>query len=168
MSMLNKWYAVEMNVIKDLTYEEMYLPLKELVCLLQQNITRGMDCSSVITWERPQMPHVLLLHLPRSEPDRHAILATQALKPAHNFINFKIVRVPSHVLPTAMQDTESDDALCAWTAEPLSEAVIKSLRWAVHKRFANVSQTHAQLRCDLTGGDESRIKRKPARKKNHH
>jgi len=111
------------------------------------------------------MTHTLLLHLPRSDPDRHATLAAQALKPAHDFVHFTIVRVPSHILPTAMRDTESDEALCAQTAEKLSSPTLKSLRWAVHKRFAETEQTHAQLLCDLTGGDESRIKRKHGRVK---
>jgi hypothetical protein len=113
------------------------------------------------------MPHTLLLHLPRSDPDRNATLAAQALKPAHDFVHFTLVRVPSHVLPTAMRDMESDEALCAQTAEKLPSPTLKSLRWAVHKRFADTSQTHAQLRCDLTGGDESRIKRKHVRNKLH-
>ena len=105
------------------------------------------------------MPNILLMHLPRSDPDRHARLAAQALKPAHDFLHFSLVRVPSHVLPSAMHDTESDEALCV-QSELLPPSTIKSLRWAVHKRFADTTQTHAQLRCDLTGGDESRLKRK--------
>jgi hypothetical protein len=111
------------------------------------------------------MPHTLLLYLPRSDPDRHATLAAQALKPAHDFVHFTLVRVPSHVLPSAMRDTESDEALCAHSTEKLPSVTLKSLRWAVHKRFADTSQTHAQLRCDLTGGDESKIKRKHVRNK---
>lgn len=39
-----QFYLVSDVCIKDLTYEEMYLPLKELVCLLQQNITKNMVC----------------------------------------------------------------------------------------------------------------------------
>ena len=112
------------------------------------------------------MPNILLMHLPRSDPDRHARLAAQALKPAHDFLNFSLVRVPSHVLPSAMHDTESDEALCV-QSELLPPSTLKSLRWAVHKRFADTEQTHAQLRCDLTGGDESRLKRKHVRVNSH-
>ena len=106
------------------------------------------------------MPHTILLHLPRDDPDRHATLATAALKPAHDYVAFTLVRVPTHTLPRAMRDLASDEVLCAQTKLNLTAATIKALRWAVHKRFDNSSKTHAQLRCDLVGGDESRLKKR--------
>ena len=110
------------------------------------------------------MPHTILLHLPRADPDRHTTLATAALKPAHDFVAFTLIRVPTHVLPKAMRDLASDEALCVQSLENLPPTTIKALRWAVHKRFDDLTKTHAQLRCDLTGGDESRLKkRKPRR-----
>lgn len=110
------------------------------------------------------MPLSLLLHLPRGRADREAALATAALTPAHTKLTFTLRRVPTHVLPTAMRDTESDEALCAETARGLDAATLRSLRWAVHKRHAcDPKRVHRQLICDLIGGDESRVKRKPRR-----
>ena len=110
------------------------------------------------------MPLSLLLHLPRGRADREAALATAALTPAHTKLTFTLRRVPTHVLPTAMRDTESDEALCAETTRGIDAATLRSLRWAVHKRHAcDPKRVHRQLICDLIGGDESRVKRKPRR-----
>ena len=41
------------------------------------------------------------------------------------------------------------------------------MRWAVHKRYErDVARVHRQLRCDLNGGDESRVRRKSHRDRN--
>jgi len=106
------------------------------------------------------MPLTILLHLPRTDPDRHVTLATTALKPAHDFVTFTLVRVPTHALPQAMRDIDGDEVLCLRTRTNLTPTTIKALRWAVHKRFETPSKTHAQLRCDLVGGDESRLKKR--------
>ena len=44
-----QFYIVSDVCIKDLTYDEMYLPLKQLVCLLQHasNITGDVVCTNV-------------------------------------------------------------------------------------------------------------------------
>ena len=104
-----------------------------------------------------------LLHLPTNDPDRHAQLAETALKPARDFVKFTLVRIPTSSVPGAMHDTQSIEVLCAKTHAPLDPNVIKAMRWAVHKRFADTESTHARLRCDLIGGDESRVKRKKGR-----
>ena len=92
-------------------------------------------------------------------------MATTALKPAHDFVAFSLVRVPAHVLPSAMRDLASDEALCVQTAENLPPITLKALRWAVHKRFDDLTKTHAQLRCDLIGGDESRLKKRMSKRR---
>lgn len=107
-----------------------------------------------------RMPNSIILHLPIRDPDLHAFLAARALKPAHDFAAFSLVRVPSHVLPNALRDLNSREALCAQSDEILSPQFLRSIRWAVHKRFSDVEETHAQLRCDIVGGDESRLKKK--------
>ena len=112
-----------------------------------------------------RMPHALLLHLPRIDPDKHATLAAAALKPAHDFVAFTLIRVPTHVLPKAMRDLASDEALCVQTSENLPPTTIKALHWAVHKRFNDPTKAHAQLRCDLIGGDESRLKKPKHRRR---
>ena len=104
------------------------------------------------------MPTYLLMHLPLQDANRHALLAERALKPAHFFAKFTLIRVPSQRLRRAMRDLNSKEALCAQSHEALSPQFIKALRWAVHRRFRDVKRTHAQLRCDIVGGDESRLK----------
>ena len=44
-----QFYLASDVCIKDLTYDEMYLPLKQLVCLLQQasNATGDVICSTI-------------------------------------------------------------------------------------------------------------------------
>lgn len=44
-----QFYLVSDVCIKDLTYDEMYVPLKQLVCLLQQasNVTGDVICSTI-------------------------------------------------------------------------------------------------------------------------
>jgi len=112
------------------------------------------------------MPNSLLLHLPAQDADLHASLAERALKPAHDFAAFSLIRVPSHVLPFALRDLNSNEALCAQSDRMLSRQFLTALRWAVHKRCSNdVEHTHAQLRCDIVGGDESKLKKKKGRGK---
>lgn len=109
----------------------------------------------------------ILLHLPTKDPDQHAQLAETALKPAHKFVKFTLVRLPTSSVHGAMHDTQSTEVLCAKTLAPLDPNTAKSMRWAVHKRFAYTETTHARLQCDLVGGDESRLKRKKGRQKSH-
>lgn len=110
------------------------------------------------------MPLSLLLHLPRGRADHEATLATAAISPVLRQLGIALRRVPTQALPSAMHDTESDEALCADSSASLPPPTIKSLRWAVHKRHQNdIDRVHRQLVCDLNGGDESRVRRKPAR-----
>jgi len=111
------------------------------------------------------MPLELLLHLPRSNADLNAQLSAEVLRPAHEFLKFSLERVPKHTLRGAWHDEQSDEALCVRTPTPLARAHLCALRWALHHRFrADVSKTHAQLKCDILGGDESRLKSKPQRR----
>ena len=43
-----QFYLVSDVCVKDLTYDEIYIPLKQLVCLLQHagNVSGGMICST--------------------------------------------------------------------------------------------------------------------------
>ena len=112
------------------------------------------------------MPHCILLHLSRGAADHNAELAIAALKPAVERLGLKLSRVPTHVIPAAMRDLESDEALCAESSSGLSADVVRCLQWAVHKRHSkDVARVHRQLLCDLNNGDESRVKRKPRREK---
>jgi len=112
------------------------------------------------------MPPYILLHLPRDAAEYNAKLATAALKPAVERLGLKLSRVPTHVIPAAMRDLQSDEALCADSSRGLSKESVRCLQWAVHKRHSkDVARVHRQLMCDLNNGDESRVKRKPKRDK---
>ena len=102
----------------------------------------------------------ILLHLPSHDADQNAQLVKVALQPAHSFIKFTLIRLPTASVPGALHDTQSTEVLCAKTAIPLDPAVLRVMRWAVHKRFADTKIIHARLRCELIGGDESRLKGK--------
>jgi hypothetical protein len=108
----------------------------------------------------------VLLHLPRKDPDFHAKLVEDVLRPAHEFVPFTLIRVPTSSLPRprVMTDLESDEVLCAKTPAGLSPHAIGAFRNAVHSRFRNSTTTHDKLRCDLVGGDESRIRKVKGRR----
>ena len=110
------------------------------------------------------IPLSLLLHLPRGRADHEAALAAAAVSPALHKLGITLRRVPTQALPSAMHDTASDEVLCADSSSSLPPPAIKSLQWAVHKRHQHdIDHVHRQLVCDLNGGDESRVRRKPVR-----
>ena len=112
------------------------------------------------------MPLCILLHLARGAADLNAELATAAVKPAVQRLGLKLKRVPTHVIPAGMRDLQSDEALCADSANGVSAEALRCLRWAVHKRFKkDVERVHRQLLCDLNNGDESRVRRNPRRER---
>ena len=112
------------------------------------------------------MPFNILLHLPRGCADCETALATAALKPALNSLGITIQRVPTHSLPHAMRDLQSDECIVAETATGLHANTLKCLRWAVHKRHErDVERVHRQLLCDLNGGDEARVRRPRQRRR---
>jgi hypothetical protein len=107
------------------------------------------------------MPLYLLPHLPRGAEDFNASRATAVLKPVLRRDGMQVKRVPAHVLPTAMRDLASDEALCVKNATRMSEDTLRCLRWAVHKRHSDdLNCVRRQLLCDLNRGDESRVRRK--------
>lgn len=111
------------------------------------------------------MPLCILLHLPRGAADLNAELATAAVKPAIQRLGLKLKRVPTHVIPAAMRDLDSDEVLCVESTTGLLADELRCLRWAVHKRHGkDVERVRRQLLCDLNNGDEARVRRGHRRK----
>lgn len=107
----------------------------------------------------------ILLHLSRGNEDRNAELATAAVKPAVRRLGIKLARVPQHTIPKSLHDLESDEVLCVASTSGLSAQTLNCLRWAVHKRHSkDLERVHRQLICDLNGGDEARVNRRPPRR----
>ena len=115
---------------------------------------------------KTKIPFNILLHLPRGCADFETALVTAALKPALTSHSIVLRRVPTHSLPRAMRDLQSDECLVAKTAAGLHANTLKCLRWAVHKRHErDVERVHRQLLCDLNGGDEARVRRPRQRRR---
>ena len=75
-------------------------------------------------------------------------------------LGVQLRRVPTSCVPSALRDMQSEEVLCVSSASPLDQCVLKSLRWATHKRYSkDVKTVQRQLICDLNNGDESRVKR---------
>jgi hypothetical protein len=101
----------------------------------------------------------ILLHLTNGQEDRNTALAEAALIPAHKFVKFKLRTVPTSSVSGAIPDLESSSVLCVETTAGISDVKLRCLRWAVHHRYQKLDKVHRQLRCDLVGGDENRLKR---------
>lgn len=118
--------------------------------------------------QRGRMQHNILLHLPRDAADFNAERVSAVLKPAMDRLGFKLERIPTHDVPSAIPDLKSDEVLCAVSRTGIPADKLRCLQWAVHKRHSkDVASVRRQLLCDLNNGDESRVKRKPRREKSH-
>ena len=106
---------------------------------------------------------VVVLHLRRGSEAEEFRLAERALAPAKEFCAFALVLVNEANVKNALPDTQSDIILCADFSQAPPKHLVRSVRWAVHHRHRPEKEVHAQLLCDLRGGDESRLKRKPGR-----
>ena len=107
------------------------------------------------------MTRQTLLHVRRGCEGEELQRVERAVAPAKKICFFTLALV-RHVRG-ALLDTTSDIIICADFSSVPPDHVLRSIRWAVHHRFQPKKYVHAQLLCDLTRGDESRLKRKPGR-----
>ena len=104
------------------------------------------------------MTRRILLHVRRGCEGQELQRVERAVAPAKHFCPFTLAL--AHRVQGALPDTQSDMILCADFSNAPAPHVLRSIQWAVHHRHRPEAHVHAQLLCDLTGGDESRLKRK--------
>jgi hypothetical protein len=110
----------------------------------------------------------LLLHLPRASENLDEQLVRRILDPICSEFHVQICKAPRHCAPRKVQgldDVASDNLLFLVSAMKDAPAPAKSVvlafRWACHKRHQpDWRATQQQARCDIRGGDETRVRRK--------
>lgn len=112
------------------------------------------------------MPLSILLHLARGSEDENVALAERVVSAMLDTLQCTLVRMPTHNVPSALRDSESDEVLCI-KHDGIDPAHIRALRWAAHHRFRAPADVQKQLRCDVFNLDESRVETgwKAARRK---
>ena len=73
----------------------------------------------------------VLLHLTRGEEDRHAVLVERVVSEMLDTLKGTLVRVPTHCMPSALRDLDSDEVLCI-RHDGIRAEHIRALRWAAH------------------------------------
>ena len=102
------------------------------------------------------MTLTILLHLTRGSEDENAVLAERVVREMLETLKGTLVRVPTHTVPSALRDLESDEVLCI-RHNGIAPAHVRALRWAAHHRHRPPDVVKKQLLCDVFNLDESRI-----------
>ena len=113
---------------------------------------------------------VVLFHLSRESPDADERLIRRILDALCPQFHVKIGRARRDQAPArarGMADLASDEVLFLAPTQLgcIPAPVVSAFRWACHKRHQTDWQaTQRQVLCDVRGGDESRVRKKPHRR----
>ncbi len=98
----------------------------------------------------------ILLHVQRGREATEIPLVQTLLHGCASSLRLSVFSAPR--CKSALRDELSDVCLYAGCQRQLSKAELDALRWAVHHRFRDLKAVRKQLVCDLTKGDESKLK----------